>query len=107
MAARWTCGWARRRIVRSEPLRKHCRRRRWHSILRTARIEWKQSLALTPALSHPMGEGDLATRFLQTSASRTFRAIVLVPSPIGWERARVRVIRFYFLEASYIHEFRA
>jgi hypothetical protein len=53
--------------------------------------------ALTPALSHPMGEGESLADFLDYRASefagRLFakkKTAIAVPSPIGWERVRVR-----------------
>ncbi len=53
--------------------------------------------ALTPALSHPMGEGELFSDVLECSesviAGRSManqQLPIAVPSPIGWERVRVR-----------------
>jgi tetratricopeptide (TPR) repeat protein len=59
--------------------------------------------ALTPALSHPMGEGESFSGFLECRAveiaeqpSANQRLPIAVPSPIGWERVRVRAILFSF-----------
>ena len=46
--------------------------------------------ALTPALSHPMGEGDLQTRSDWNCVKSVSDAAGCAPSPIGWERAGVR-----------------
>jgi hypothetical protein len=53
--------------------------------------------SLTPALSHPMGEGESFAGFLECRASRfagwSFAKKVTanaVPSPRGWESVRVR-----------------
>jgi membrane fusion protein, multidrug efflux system len=66
----------------------------------------ERSFALTPALSHPMGEGetlavshevapsgysDIMQRNSQEDHPRNPEHVVAVPSPIGWERVRVRV----------------
>ena len=52
--------------------------------------------ALTPALSHPMGEGESfaafragETRILPDGHSQNRKRTTAVPSPIGWERGRV------------------
>jgi len=45
---------------------------------------------LTPALSHPMGEGDQTT-ILNVRRPRLQFSRQYSPSPIGWERAGVRV----------------
>jgi hypothetical protein len=47
--------------------------------------------ALTPALSHPMGEGELVDALVANNGAVIFKALAPVPSPIGWERVRVRV----------------
>ena len=44
---------------------------------------------LTPTLSHPMGEGDRIIASKKDGASSSM-AHFRVPSPIGWERVRVR-----------------
>ena len=47
---------------------------------------------LTSALSHPMGEGDPRDESLANERLQTFAATQTTsPSPIGWERAGVRV----------------
>ncbi len=55
--------------------------------------------ALTPALSHPMGEGESFSGFLKCCASAIAghstanqQRPMAVPSPIGWERVRVRAL---------------
>jgi hypothetical protein len=52
---------------------------------------------LTPALSRPTGEGELFAGFWKCCesgfAERYFaklKMLIAVPSPIGWERVRVR-----------------
>ncbi len=59
--------------------------------------------SLTPALSHPMGEGESFASFLECRASgfagRSFEkqeTPIAVPSPIGWERVRVRATLFAY-----------
>jgi hypothetical protein len=59
---------------------------------------------LTPALSHPMGEGEFFSTLISIEdclefrraeiagmASKKKQILIAVPSPIGWERVRVRV----------------
>src|ERR1043166_8005109 len=55
-------------------------------------------ITLAPALSHPMGEGesfDISLKNETVSFSEPLSKIkersIAVPSPIGWERVRVRV----------------
>jgi len=60
-------------------------------------------ITLTPALSHRMGEGDQLTRIeFQRACFRS--RLDLSPSPIGWERAGVRVSRRPFKS---VHEITA
>jgi len=58
------------------------------------------NLSLTPALSHPMGEGESFAVFLEGRASDLAeralakpKTAIAVPSPSGWERVRVRIPR--------------
>jgi hypothetical protein len=55
--------------------------------------------ALTPALSHPMGEGESLPVLREVGSGRLQNGLLVnrrrpkaVPSPIGWERVRVRVL---------------
>ncbi len=60
---------------------------------------------LTPALAHPMGEGESFAGYLVSRVTefigRLFvrqHTTIAVPSPIGWERVRVRVGRTHFTD---------
>jgi len=56
---------------------------------------------LTPALSHPMGEGELKDAAEYAGDLRFVEADSLaVPSPIGWERVRVRALSDLFNRAT-------
>jgi len=53
--------------------------------------------SLTPALSHRMGEGEsfadcsnVKGRSYHNGLSQELKHTIAVPSPIGWERVRVR-----------------
>jgi len=46
---------------------------------------------LTPALSHPMGEGARSYAAGEPERFDFNRRVLISPSPIGWERAGVRV----------------
>jgi hypothetical protein len=74
---------------------------RWKPKRWVMRNSWRH-LALTPALSHPtrravapsqrVGEGEWSSGYLRILRRWKFRtANFAVPSPIGWERVRVRV----------------
>jgi hypothetical protein len=52
-------------------------------------VDVKMKTTLTPTLSHPMGEGDRFIASKKDGASSSM-AHFHVPSPIGWERVRVR-----------------
>src|SRR5262245_61865749 len=50
-----------------------------------------RKIALTPALSHRMGEGDSARRSKRYHVPSRNQRPFVPPSPIRWERAGVRV----------------
>jgi hypothetical protein len=50
-------------------------------------------IALTPALSHPMGEGEQLNPSSATGRCLSLEPSSGFPSPIRWERVRVRVRR--------------